>query len=245
MTLDTNFVLDSLDSLWHYGLRPTSLPLHTSTSSPNFTHTPSCCSVSSDLIANAQPIASRVTGSLQSLFAVMDEDGDGRLSLHEMCSLLAQFGISSHSNDLASALIKASIPNPNLPEDTSSTHDMSLDFPQFIQLYASLFGASSQDCPSCHEHPAYELDADDCFDDEILHIFEVYDTNHDGFISAAELAAVLLDLGMLPDHCATDAHLGTCQAYIDSADLDGNGLVDLKEFKSMMMYSHPPKCIWV
>lgn len=227
------FVLGSLESLWHYGRLPSSNSLQNMMSSSNVT-LPS-------LIA----IASQGAGSLRSLFAVLDEDGDGRLSLHEMRSCLAKFGIISSSSSSSSQ------PNthdfmpglfewtPSYQHTSISTHDLlSLDFPQFLQFYSSLFGAS-QDCPIHDSSCAHEGDGD--FDDELLAAFRVYDTNRDGFISAAELAAVLIKLGLLPPaDCSIDAHSSTCQAFIESVDLDGNGMVDFEEFKSMMMRSHAP-----
>ena len=232
MTHDS--VLGCFESLWHYGL-PTSP--HSASSSPLQCHRGA--QLFTDILNGCSAVSMNASQPswLQLLFAVLDEDGDGKLSLQEMCSLLAKLGMNIHSDNLLS-LIRSAVPSVNQHQPTS------LDFPQFAQLYAFLFGTASQDFPT--QNPAHQ-DDHDSDDDDLLHAFQVYDTNRDGFISAAELAAVLLDLGLLPatahsrdHHRAIDAHLGTCQAYIQSVDLDGNGMVDLQEFKALMTHNNPP-----
>eukprot|EP00250_Pteridium_aquilinum_P006255 c16212_g1_i1 orf=111-1022(+) len=264
MTL--NFVLDCFESLWLYGLPSSTAesPLNYSTTSHQLSfsratlRTPSTCppnlvTLTLDRCSSRSfPLVDQEPGLLHRLFDVLDEDGDGRLSLREMCSLVAKLSLSSsHSDDLLSLIHSTLLHCPQRQQSVLSTllqyDDLSsLDFPQFTQLYASLFNAASQHCPTS-ENPSHQSD-EDVLDDELLDAFHVYDTNRDGFISADELAAVLLQLGLLPSasacdqHHGIDAHLGACQAYIQSVDLDGNGMVDLQEFKAMMhmMPSNPP-----
>ncbi|OZJ02928.1 hypothetical protein BZG36_04121 [Bifiguratus adelaidae] len=57
--------------------------------------------------------------------------------------------------------------------------------------------------------------------------FEMFDTNHDGSISATELDQVLKRMGI---HL-TEVEL---HCWIDEVDCDGNGVIDLAEFLSMM-----------
>jgi calcium-binding protein CML len=60
--------------------------------------------------------------------------------------------------------------------------------------------------------------------------FRVFDEDGDGFISAAELQAVLRKLGL-----SEARNLATVQEMICSVDSNCDGRVDFREFKNMMM----------
>lgn len=151
---------------------------------------------------------------LHPLFRLLDEDEDGRVSLDEMQSLLRKLG----KEQVSSASLLSMI-DTRAGHHSSST-PFAVDFPQFAALYESLFG-----------EPQEETEEEDA---ELLEAFQVYDTNRDGFISASELAAVLLALGLLTEE-EEEGHVRRCQALIDRVDSDGNGLVDLHEFKAMLL----------
>ncbi|XP_078444181.1 putative calcium-binding protein CML18 [Wolffia australiana] len=62
---------------------------------------------------------------------------------------------------------------------------------------------------------------------ELEDAFRIYDLNGDGLISPKELHKVLKSLG---DSCS----LRDCSRMISSVDADGDGKVNLQEFKKMM-----------
>jgi calcium-binding protein CML len=73
------------------------------------------------------------------------------------------------------------------------------------------------------------MDDKDEEEDDIKEAFNVFDQNGDGFISGEELSAVLSSLGL--KHGKT---LEDCKNMIKKVDVDGDGMVNFKEFKQMM-----------
>jgi calmodulin/calcium-binding protein CML len=67
-------------------------------------------------------------------------------------------------------------------------------------------------------------------EEELREAFGVFDRDHDGHISKAELRHVMISLG----EKLTDEEV---EGMIAEADLDGDGLVNFDEFVRMMMLS--------
>lgn len=65
-------------------------------------------------------------------------------------------------------------------------------------------------------------------DEDIREAFNVLDKNGDGFITWDELRSVLASLGLNQGRGLED-----CKRMIKKLDVDGNGMVDFKEFKQM------------
>lgn len=70
-------------------------------------------------------------------------------------------------------------------------------------------------------------DGDHSSSKELRDAFDLYDLDKNGLISASELHAVLKRLG---EKCS----LNDCRKMIRSVDADGDGNVNLEEFKKMM-----------
>ncbi|XP_047157387.1 calmodulin-like protein 3 [Vigna umbellata] len=60
--------------------------------------------------------------------------------------------------------------------------------------------------------------------------FDVFDKDNDGVISVEELALVLTSLGLKEGKKSEE-----CREMIKKVDMDGDGMVNFKEFKRMMM----------
>ncbi|OIV95637.1 hypothetical protein TanjilG_23868 [Lupinus angustifolius] len=65
---------------------------------------------------------------------------------------------------------------------------------------------------------------------ELREVFEMYDLDKNGVISATELHAVMQRLG---EKCS----IGECRRMIGNVDADGDGNVNFQEFKRMMTRS--------
>ncbi|CAL5339753.1 unnamed protein product [Camellia sinensis] len=65
-------------------------------------------------------------------------------------------------------------------------------------------------------------------EEELKEAFKVFDKDQDGYISPNELRNVMVNLGERP----TDEEV---EQMIRDADLDGDGLIDYKEFVRMML----------
>ncbi|KAJ6941403.1 hypothetical protein NC651_007245 [Populus alba x Populus x berolinensis] len=59
--------------------------------------------------------------------------------------------------------------------------------------------------------------------------FNVFDQNGDGFITVEELKSVLSSLGLKQGRTLED-----CKRMIKKVDVDGDGMVNFREFKQMM-----------
>lgn len=66
-------------------------------------------------------------------------------------------------------------------------------------------------------------------DSKIDRLFELYDRNRNGSISADELRAVMKAIS--PDDVDEDA----VQSMIEEADTNGNGQIEFEEFKAIMI----------
>ncbi|XP_015583372.1 calmodulin-like protein 3 [Ricinus communis] len=66
-------------------------------------------------------------------------------------------------------------------------------------------------------------------DEDMREAFNVFDQNGDGYITGDELRSVLASLGLKQGRTAED-----CKKIIMKVDVDGDGMVDFKEFKQMM-----------
>lgn len=66
-------------------------------------------------------------------------------------------------------------------------------------------------------------------DEDMKEAFNVFDQNGDGFITVDELRSVLSSLGLKQGRTIED-----CKKMIVKVDVDGDGMVNYKEFKQMM-----------
>lgn len=66
-------------------------------------------------------------------------------------------------------------------------------------------------------------------EEDMREAFNVFDQNGDGFITVDELRSVLASLGLKQGRTLED-----CKRMIMKVDVDGDGMVDFKEFKQMM-----------
>ncbi|KAF5203072.1 Calmodulin-like protein [Thalictrum thalictroides] len=66
-------------------------------------------------------------------------------------------------------------------------------------------------------------------EEDMKEAFNVFDQNGDGFITVEELRSVLASLGLKQGRTVED-----CRKMIMKVDVDGDGMVNFKEFKQMM-----------
>ncbi|KAK7262584.1 hypothetical protein RJT34_30158 [Clitoria ternatea] len=66
-------------------------------------------------------------------------------------------------------------------------------------------------------------------DDDMMEAFNVFDQNRDGYITVDELRTVLSSLGLKQGRTIEE-----CKKMIMKVDVDGDGMVNYKEFKQMM-----------
>uniref|UniRef100_J3M5W7 EF-hand domain-containing protein n=1 Tax=Oryza brachyantha TaxID=4533 RepID=J3M5W7_ORYBR len=97
-----------------------------------------------------------------------------------------------------------------------------LRFADFQALHAELSVAGSGT-------KGDDADAEEEDDEDMREAFGVFDEDGDGYISAAELQAVLSRMGMPEAAC-----MARVRDMIAAADRDSDGRVDYEEFKAMM-----------
>ncbi|MBA0560476.1 hypothetical protein Golob_017370 [Gossypium lobatum] len=76
----------------------------------------------------------------------------------------------------------------------------------------------------------YQMIMDDRDEEEdIKEAFKVFDQNEDRFITNEELRTILASFGLKQGRTIKD-----CKKMIKKVDMDGDGMVNFKEFKQMM-----------
>ncbi|KAL3681830.1 hypothetical protein R1sor_024786 [Riccia sorocarpa] len=155
---------------------------------------------------------------MRRVFHRFDENNDGLICSQDLFRFMTRLGFEMSEEEAVSMLATV-----------DSNRDGCVDFEEFFSLYRSL-------CDEERKNSDVEtLTEDD--DETLLEAFRIFDKNADGFITAEELQIVLLDLG-LPE----GKSLKNCKRMIQSVDVDGNGEIDIKEFKEMMMNTKFIRC---
>ncbi|VAI20727.1 probable calcium-binding protein CML21 [Triticum urartu] len=134
------------------------------------------------------------------VFDLFDHDGDGVITAAELSGALGRLGLALGAQ--ADGLVAAYVA-PGMP---------GLRFADFEALHAELAGGGEEDEEA-----------------EMREAFAVFDENGDGYISAAELQAVLERMGVPEAAC-----MARVQDMIAAHDRDSDGRVDFHEFKAMM-----------
>ncbi|TVT98672.1 hypothetical protein EJB05_56004, partial [Eragrostis curvula] len=149
---------------------------------------------------------------LRRVFDLFDRNGDGEITLDEMADALDTLGLGADRSGLEAAV------GGYIPAGAAG-----LRFDDFESLHRALGDALFGPIPEAEA----EAEVDD--EGDMKEAFRVFDEDGDGFISAAELQAVLKKLG-LPEA----RNLATVQEMICNVDRDRDGRVDFGEFKCMM-----------
>ncbi|KAL5205407.1 hypothetical protein ABZP36_033616 [Zizania latifolia] len=150
------------------------------------------------------------SSDLRKVFQMFDKNGDGRITKEELGESFKNLGIYIPDDELDATMDKI-----------DANGDGCVDVEEFGLLYRSILGegggAGGQ---------AESVDEDE----DMREAFNVFDQNVDGFITVDELRSVLSSLGLKQGRSAED-----CRRMISKVDGDGDGRVDFKEFKQMML----------
>ncbi|CAM6083146.1 unnamed protein product [Calypogeia fissa] len=151
---------------------------------------------------------------MRKVFDRFDENADGLISGAE----LRRWWMKCCGKDLSDADADSMI------SCVDRNDDGAVDFEEFLSLYET-------HCPNFdnNNERMLENEAETEEGDLVLEAFRVFDRNHDGFISAEELQAVLINLGM-PE----GKNLLSCEKMIRNVDRNGDGRCDILEFQEMM-----------
>jgi calmodulin len=137
-------------------------------------------------------------GEFKEAFSLFDKDGDGSITTQELGTVMRSLGQNPTEAELKDMI-----------HEVDADGDGTIDFSEFLDLMARKM-----------------KDADS--DEELKEAFKVFDKDQNGFISAAELRHVMINLG----EKLTDEEVNQ---MIQEADINGDGQVDYEEFVKMMM----------
>jgi len=151
-----------------------------------------------------------------SIFRILDENGDGRVSTEEIMRFLEKLDLEIPMEDVESSV-----------KSVSACGYEFITFMEFRDFYRRLIFDDKDENGEFVSNGDYEID-----DMAICKAFAVFDQNGDGFISAIELSDVLCRLGLME---GTDVCF--CQRMIESVDVNGDGFVDLQEFRHLITRS--------
>ncbi|XP_073273644.1 calcium-binding allergen Ole e 8-like [Primulina huaijiensis] len=139
---------------------------------------------------------------VRKMFQRFDSNGDGKISTTELSGVLEALGSSISDEEVAKMMV-----------EIDSDKDGHINLEEFAAF-----------CKG-------EADPYNSAEKEVKEAFELYDQDHDGKISAAELHLILTRLG---ENCS----VADCAGMINSFDSDGDGFVSFDEFKRMMAASN-------
>ncbi|KAI8335191.1 hypothetical protein BC941DRAFT_503914 [Chlamydoabsidia padenii] len=152
--------------------------------------------------------------SLKQAFALYDYDEDGKLDFDEFKTIIQS--LDSNLTEESATILAQKI---------DKTNDGMIDFEGFVcgMIQLSPFNNDSEQtelrkwntCSSKHD------------EDDLMDCFRAFDTNHDGFISRAELEKVMQKLG-------EDLTSQDIQDMMAEADTNKDGHIDFDEFKSLL-----------
>ena len=140
---------------------------------------------------------SSTASELERVFNKFDSSGDGRISFSELAAIFDSLGHPATSSELARMIAEA-----------DSDGDGFISLEEFVELNT------------------IKVDPNAALED-LRHAFSVFDLDHNGSISAEELARVLRSLG-------EGVSVAQGKKMIDGVDRGGDGLVSFEEFKVMM-----------
>ncbi|RWV80141.1 hypothetical protein GW17_00058625, partial [Ensete ventricosum] len=154
---------------------------------------------------------------LRRVFDLFDQNGDGQITIEELALALDRLGLGADPDDIRST-VTAYIPPGRA----------GLAFEDFDALHRAL-GDAVFGAPAAMEE---EREGEEGTEEEDMReAFRVFDEDGDGFISAAELQAVLAKLGLPEEGGGSIARV---QQMICSVDQNSDGRVDFGEFKHML-----------
>jgi calcium-binding protein CML len=133
---------------------------------------------------------------LREIFRSYDRNNDGSLTQLELRSLLRSLGLKPTQDQLDALIQRADINSNGLVE-----------FSEFVALVSPEI--LSNNCPYS--------------EDQLKQLFEMFDRDGNGYITAAELAHSMAKLG----HALTAEEL---TGMIKEADTDGDGQINFEEF---------------
>ncbi|XP_010244597.1 PREDICTED: calcium-binding protein CML42-like [Nelumbo nucifera] len=167
---------------------------------------------------------------LRRIFDLFDKNGDGLITVEELCQALDLLGLEADMSELESIVQCYIKPGNN-----------GLEYNDFEALHQSLgdmyFGVNvgGEEGREGEEEraasgattttTARELQEEA----DLTEAFKVFDVDGDGFISAMELQVVLAKLGF-----SEGSEIGRVEQMIFSVDRNQDGRVDFYEFKDMM-----------
>lgn len=155
------------------------------------------------------------SNDLQRIFAKLDKNGDGQVSLEELNWLLERIGVQFSLQELESLVGKPG-----------------LDLNEFLFFYKSISVLQSNDGEDGSGTNIDEEAVDHEDDSDLVKAFNVFDINGDGFISSEELESVLRRLGVMEENSKRD-----CRTMIQVYDTNLDGMLDFQEFKHMMLHN--------
>ncbi|CAN1215356.1 Calmodulin-like protein 5 [Linum perenne] len=146
---------------------------------------------------------------MTSVFATFDKNGDGLITKQELRESLKNIQISATEKEAEEMVVKV-----------DSNGDGVIDMEEFKILYRNMTAGCGKEGEA----------RDPMVAEELKEAFEVFDGDKDGLITVEELGSVLSSLGMKEGKKMED-----CKEMIRRVDVDGDGMVNFDEFKTMMM----------
>uniref|UniRef100_A0A5B7BC52 Putative calmodulin-like protein 3 n=1 Tax=Davidia involucrata TaxID=16924 RepID=A0A5B7BC52_DAVIN len=147
---------------------------------------------------------------MKSVFATFDKNKDGFITKKELTESLKSMGMLMTEREVG-----------EMVEKVDSNGDGLIDLDEFCELFFDYSMVINGESTST------SINGED--QEELKEAFDVFDGDKDGLITVEELGLVLSSLGL-----KEGKRLENCREMINKVDMDGDGMVNFLEFKTMM-----------